>query len=241
MKRTFLLLFVSLFAVPAFCADSPDNILRGSLALIGTAKQIGVRAVVMNDEVAATGQKFQRSMDIALKIRRPDGLRMDINADRYRRTVQYDGKILAIYDLEKKFYATADAQPTIDATMAMAREKLQLDLPLARLFAANAYDVLNAKGRNSTYVGLARVGAVACHHLAYTQDNVDWQIWIAADGPPLPRKIVIDYKDRPSRPQYIALLTDWNLDAKFEANDFRFSAPADAQKIDFVRPEGGSR
>ena len=36
---------------------------------------------------------------------------------------------------------------------------------------------------------------------------------IQADEKPLPRKILIDYKNRSGRPQFEAILSDWNLSA----------------------------
>jgi hypothetical protein len=240
MKRAFVSLLVSLVIIPAIEAQQvPDEILRSSLALIGKAQRIRVNAAIVNDEVIATGQKLQRSYETVLKVRRPNGLRIDNNADRYRRLIQYDGKSLTVFDPEKGLYASFEAPPTLDAMTAMARETFGLDLPLSHLFAADAYAALSAKQRVGTYVGLHRIGATRCHHLAFSQDNVDWQIWIAADGPALPRKIVIDFKNRPGRPQYMALLSDWNLDAKFSDAEFQFAPPANAQKIEFLRTQGG--
>jgi hypothetical protein len=40
---------------------------------------------------------------------------------------------------------------------------------------------------------------------------VDWQIWIADSGKPLPRKYVITTKDDPAQPQYMVLMSNWNV------------------------------
>ena len=223
---------LALLAAPVLAGPAPERVLESSLDRIGKAKNIRVRAIVMSDDVVATGQKLQRSSDGIIKIRRPNGFRVDTVADRYRRTIQYDGKTLAIYDPEKKLYASVDAPPTIDATTAGMKEKLGLDLPLSQLFAENAYDKLKGE-RVATYVGLHRAAGVACHHIAFSQENVDWQIWIGQSDQ-LPRKIVIDFKTRPGRPQYVALLSDWNLDAQFAPAEFTFTPPAGAEKIDWV-------
>jgi hypothetical protein len=217
----------------------PEQVLKSSLDRIGEAKNIRVRAVVMSDEVVATGQKLQRSSDGIIKIRRPNGFRVDTVADRYRRTIQYDGTTLALYDPDRKFYATYAAPATIDATVADVKKKLGLDLPLSQLFAENAYETLKAQ-RVATYVGLHRVQGVTCHHLAFSQDNVDWQIWIG-ESDRLPRKIVIDFKTRPGRPQYVAELSDWNLNAQFPAAEFTFTPPPGAEKIDFLANESVSK
>ena len=219
-------------AAAALAAPVPEQVLKSSLDRIAQARNIRVRAIVMSDDVVATGQKLQRSSDGIIKIRRPNGFRVDTVADRYRRTIQYDGTTLVVYDPDRKFYATYAPPSTIDATVADVKQKLGLDLPLSQLFVENAYDNLKAP-RVATYVGLHRVQGVACHHLAFAQDNVDWQIWIG-ERDQLPHKIVIDFKTRPARPQYVAVLSDWNLYSEFSPAEFTFTPPEGAEKIDFV-------
>jgi hypothetical protein len=235
VSRALFACLTSLVVVPAFAAMTPDEILRSSLDLLSHAQNVRVRASVMSDEVTNAGIKLQRSMDVQLRIQRPGALALDIAADRYDRTLRYDGKQVAVADLKQKLYATTPAPPTLDGMIAQTREQLDLDLPLGHLFATDTYEKLKAARKTEAYVGLHKVGNDYCHHLAFTQDNADWQIWIVANGMPVPRKIVIDYKNRPGRPQYIAVLSDWNLNAKFSPGDFAFTPPAGAQKIEFVR------
>ena len=40
-----------------------------------------------------------------------------------------------------------------------------------------------------------------CHHLAFEQATIDWQLWIDAGKDPLPRKLVITYKTEDEVPQ----------------------------------------
>jgi hypothetical protein len=53
----------------------------------------------------------------------------------------------------------------------------------------------------SSYVCRGDVGGVACDHLAFTESNIDWQIWIQRSGKSLPRKVVINYRTTPGLPQ----------------------------------------
>jgi len=241
VERTLFACVFFLIALPVFAASAPEEILQSSLAALSKAQHIRVRASVMSDETIASGQKLQRSMDVLVRISRPNAVAVDIAADRYDRLFRYDGKTVAVADLKQKFYATNPAPATIDAMLADVRDKLDLDLPLGHLFATDTFEKLKALRKSETYVGLHRVGNDYCHHLAFTQDNADWQIWIVANGTPVPRKIVIDYKNRPGRPQYVAVLSDWNLNASFTAGDFRFTPPADAQKIEFAQPAGRTK
>ncbi len=71
-----------------------------------------------------------------------------------------------------------------------------------------------------------------CHHLAFTQDNVDWQVWIQ-DGPqPLIRKFVITHKNEPGVPEFTALITQWNFTGRISDSDFVFEAPRGATQVE---------
>jgi hypothetical protein len=78
---------------------------------------------------------------------------------------------------------------------------------------------------------------VSCHHLAFSQETIDWQIWIE-DGPrPVPRKLVITYKTEPGSPQYVARLSGWNFQPRFSKHFFTFEAPAGAGEMEFLTVE----
>ena len=86
-------------------------------------------------------------------------------------------------------------------------------------------------------VGRHGVDGVPCHHLAFSQESIDWQIWIE-DGPqPVPRKLVITYKTEPGSPQYVARLSNWDFEPRFSKQYFEFEVPADAGEIEFLTLE----
>jgi hypothetical protein len=72
-----------------------------------------------------------------------------------------------------------------------------------------------------------------CDHLAFRQAGVDWQIWIEQGDKPVPRKVVITYKELPARPQYTSYLSDWNLSADVKDEQFVARIPEGAKKVEF--------
>ena len=88
--------------------------------------------------------------------------------------------------------------------------------------------------KSGFYEGLHMVNGIKCHHLSFTQDNVDWQIWIE-DGPQaVPLKVVISYKNLDGCPQYSATLSDWDFNVRLPDLVFTFEAPAGAEQIEFL-------
>ena len=76
---------------------------------------------------------------------------------------------------------------------------------------ANPYEVLRRDVEFGFYVGLSDVAGTRCHHLAFVEQVIDWQIWIEDGTQLVPRKLVITYKTLPGAPQFEAVFSEWDL------------------------------
>ncbi len=85
------------------------------------------------------------------------------------------------------------------------------------------------------------IGDVRCDHLAFRSAVVDWQIWIADGDRPLPHKYVLTTRNDPEKPQFIVLMSNWNVTSKMSDTLFSFSVPKGSKKIDFIRIDTGSK
>ena len=102
---------------------------------------------------------------------------------------------------------------------------------MSDLIYSNAYERLTSGVISGFYAGLHKVAGVPCHHLAFRQKDLEWQIWIE-DGPtPLPRKFLINDKKAKGL-QFTALFTKWNTSPQLEDSVFTFVPPEKAEKID---------
>ena len=94
-----------------------------------------------------------------------------------------------------------------------------------------AYTMAMENVRTGRYLGIHHVQDVKCHHLAFRQEGLDWQIWIEDGDKPVPRKLVITYKELPGRPQFVALLGKWDMAAIASDDLFVFKTPEGVKKI----------
>jgi hypothetical protein len=76
---------------------------------------------------------------------------------------------------------------------------------------------------------------VPTEHFAVRSAEVDMQIWIAKGPEPLPRRVVITYKNSPGQPEFRADLYDWKI-APQDAAAFAFVPPAGAEQVAFLAP-----
>ena len=77
------------------------------------------------------------------------------------------------------------------------------------------------------------VEGIPSHHFLFRGDHLDWQIWIEDGERPLPRKIVVTYKELEGSPQHSIVLTDWNLEAELDDELFVAEVPEGAVKAEF--------
>ncbi len=139
-------------------------------------------------------------------------------------------------------YAVTEMPATIDETLEVASERYGVTVPLADLLYSDLYSTLITKAQTGQYLGLHRAGEHTCHHLAFAQDAVDWEIWIEAGEKPLPRKVVINYKQQPATPRYVATLHRWDVAPKFATGFFDLKPSVHDKKIEMlpVVPAGPS-
>ncbi|HEY7120647.1 MAG TPA: DUF2092 domain-containing protein [Tepidisphaeraceae bacterium] len=210
-----------------------DALLKKMGEQLAAAKRFSFQSHAMMDQVMENGQKIQVARNQRVAVRRPDGVAASVVGDLEDLQFWYDGKQVALLNRASHTYGIAGAPPTIDATFDMLAEKYGLAIPLADILFADPYKTLIANARVGQYLGIGYVFEARCHHLAFRQPGVDWQVWIEDNEQAMPRKFVITYKENPSQPQYVSFLSNWKLSADVPDSAFTFAAPQDARRVDF--------
>jgi len=191
-----------------------------------------VNAEIWQDIRLGSGQRIQCDRVITLQVRRPDCMHAEVHSTHRNRVLNYDGKVISLLNRDRKFYGSIPLVGKLDEALDAACDRFGITMPLEDLIVSDPYHSAIAKVTAGNDLGLAMILGVSCEHLAFVQDSIDWQIWIDAGAKPVPRKIVITYKDEEASPQYTALFSNWDLDVKLPDSEFAFEAPAGAAKID---------
>ncbi len=215
-------------------APDPFKILRSMSAYLSKQRELSLVAHITSDEVTDAGQKLQLSSQRIVKISRPDRVSVEMRGDQLDKRVVYDGKTLTFLDRSQRLYGVLSMPETIDEMLESLSKNYGMTLPLADLFYTDTYKVLTERVEAGQYVGLHKVGNIACHHLAFTQDVIDWEIWIQADSKPVPRKLVITYKTQPGTPRYTVEMPAWDTSPMILPDAFKLVVPADAARIEVL-------
>lgn len=208
-----------------------DRILKQMSDTLTGAKAFSFHADGYMDEYLATGQlvQFYRGSDVVAV--RPNRLHVVTDGDDVKRTAWYDGKTLTVLDRAAKAYASVDVPGTTQDMLDHVMAEYGLTIPLADVLFPNLYEALMANVRSGVYLGVHSVDGHGCHHLAFRQERIDWQVWVDAGAQPVPRKLIITYKQEPGQPHYSATMGNWNLSAKPAADQFTSRPPAGTKRV----------
>jgi hypothetical protein len=209
-----------------------DEILKKMGELLAGTKQLALEAEESFDEVYEQAPRVQLTNVRRIAVERPGRFAADATGDTLNRAAWYDGRTLSVLNKEQNLYLSVEMPNTIDAVLDKVAEDYGIVVPLSDLLYSDPYATLMEGVLYGDYLGLHQVAGVLCHHLAFSQDEIDWQLWIDAGDKPLPRKLVITYLGEAGAPQYTAVIKRWSLEPKFPEGLFRFETPEGAKRIE---------
>jgi hypothetical protein len=232
---------LALLATPASARSDADQRAAKRVAamanFLAKAKRLSVTADCTYDVVQDTGAKIEFGERRVMMVQRPDRAQIDVTRrDGTHRGLVFDGKQLAVFDVEQKVYATAAAPDTIDAAFAYFKKDLDMRLPLSELLASDLPKNIEDMVDGARLVAEETINGVATDHVALRGDTADVQLWIARAGDPLPQRLVITYRFADGQPQYAASFIEWSFAPEFPDGAFVFTPAADAREIPFLVP-----
>jgi hypothetical protein len=230
-----LILSVMVFVAPAARAqDDAQKILKAMSAYVVSQKFLAVTFDTDIEVITPEVQKLQFTSSGKVLLSRPDKLRASRTGGYVDVELVFDGKMLTIFGKDAKAYAQAEAPGTIDQLVDRLRNQYLVDIPGADIILSNAHDAMMEEVIDAKYIGHGVIDGIECDHLAFRNQDTDWQIWIERGEHPIPRKYIITSKAVAAAPQYTLRIKEWQTDQEASADAFAFRPPDDAQKVDFA-------
>jgi len=202
---------------------------------LAKAQQFSVTADLGYDVTQDWGQKIEFGATRKITVRRPDRMAMDItDRDGTRRGFRFDGKQIAFFGLNEKVYATAQKAGNLDTAIDYFTRDLRMPLPMAELFSNNLPKTLKEKVKEAYDVEDATINGTSCNHIAFRNELIDAQVWIAKGDKPLLQRVVLTYKLEDGDPQFWANFHDWNFSPETPDSLFAFTPADGAARIVFL-------
>ena len=231
-----------MFAVfsPAVLAQ-PDvqpeakEVLKKLEAYMSSLVSVEIEANITEESVYNDTLKLQFGGTKKIFVRQPSKLSVTTHAE-YQNSRVYlnDGKF-TIFDEDMNVYAQATVpKPLKEALVSLSRD-YNTTPPGSELFSGEAYEVLVDKASKVMYLGKGNVNGTSCNHLAGILPDMDWQLWIRAEGEPQLCKYIVTDRSIPLAPQYSMTFTKWKKNTNIPDKVFDFHPPADAEAIEIIK------
>ena len=220
-------------------AQDPDAraLLLGMANFMANAPGFRLTMRSSYDAIQADGQRIEFGERRQVLMQRPDRFRVDVErSDGERGGVVFDGRTITAFNTTDNVYARVKKPGSVDQALVYMVRDLQATMPLARMFTTGFAPYLDKRARSVTFVEECTLFDVPTNHVAARSDEVDLQLWIAKGPEPLPRRVVITYKNAPGQPQFRADLHDWKVAANADAAAFKFVPPAGAEQVMYLAP-----
>jgi len=201
---------------------------------LAAASTVTVTTTEMREVVRRSGRKEPMSQTGVHTVRRPDRFHTKMTGGRGLEA-WYNGKTLTIASHPEKVFAQAPMPETIDRTLDALAERYDMTLPIGDLFYGSAEKALLSDTTTGGYVGTEAVGGTPCAHLAFKDTGVEWELWLPAEGDPLPKRLKIVQKGRTGQPVVDITFTAWDFAPQITDATFVPKVPAGYEGIAIVQ------
>ena len=206
-------------------------------ALLKGAGSFTFKAVTDREQPSVNGPLLDFFNESTIAVTRPNQVRVNTIGDLHDASLYYDGKTVTLYSTKSSYYAQTPSPASIDETVMLLMDRFQTPLPVAGFLLKDPYAKMMEGVTAAFDAGAARVDGVACRHLAFSEPDANWQVWIEDGAKPLPRRIAVTYTKIKGTPRIVTSLSDWNLSASIPSSEFVFTPPAGATKVEWKAPK----
>jgi hypothetical protein len=238
--KTLGLSAIAMVAIGAFATSLLAQELDAKLLLKQMGAEIaGLDSFILNgdaytDARLTAGQIIEHSSQVSLRLRRNPGTIHITNRDTENtREIYFADGLLSVYSKTENFYAQREIPKGLQAMLDFAVNEAGIEAPLLDFVSANFADDLINDADAVRYLGTSLIRDEVFHHVGVRLQDVDVQLWVATQGPPLPGKLVITSKWEGGSPRFVAFF-EWKINPDLPSNSFRFKPPDDAEAVEFL-------
>lgn len=147
--------------------------------------------------------------------------------------IWYDGRFVTVAGHKEKVFAQAPMPDTLDRSLDVLAERYALVFPAMDLLYSSAEKALWSEATRGGEAGGETVDGVPCRHLAFTEGELAWEVWIPLEGDPLPRRLKTTGRTLSTD----VTLHDWNLAPPVPEAEFVPIVPSGYEGIAMLQHE----
>ncbi len=235
-----LTLLCAAMAVPLRAEDKLDKKVLELCKQVGdlykNAKTLHAEGTIVT-KIDNNGEKREINVTAVYDIERPNRLSLKTTLDGDAKKgpdIVSDGKKLTVYRKALKQYVEEDAPKDVSG---LGAKVLSIGPATTGILVPNILNDDPADGllqgvNSCSYVGLDKVDGTSAHHMKFSQDQFDWEMWVAAEGKPFVLRMSQSVDGGNGKATSTETYKKWTVDAPAGKDSFTFSPPKDATKVD---------
>ena len=210
------------------------QIIERMSAKLASAQTFSVKTHEVRHVTDSKGQPKEDTFDRETVVRRPDRFYTTTTGDRQNET-WYDGVGMTLVVHKDKVFAQARMPETLDKTLDAMHERYGVAVPLADFMYSSPSKALISDTTTGGWVGRETVDGQETDHLAFKDKGVNWEVWVASTGDPLPKKAVAEFTEDKRLRKVDVVFREWNFAPQVASDRFTPKVPADYEGIAIVQ------
>jgi hypothetical protein len=222
--------------VPLLIEQRAIDMIKATSAKLAAAGSMSFTAIVDIEYPSKLGPPLAFPVRYDVAMQRPDKLRVIQSGAGAPNEFYYDGKSMMAFLPEANLVAIAEAPPTLEAALNLARTKAEIYYPFTDLLLPDPYKAFTDKVLHAFYIGPSgAVGGVPTEAVAWATNDVFIQMWIGTDDK-LPRRIRAMFASDPLKLRHDMQLSNWQLNPNHPPETFASAKAKAGQPIGFAKP-----
>jgi hypothetical protein len=211
------------------------RILQAATDQIKNAKSYSFRALVSRDYLGTNDQIITLFTWSEITVQRPNNLHIKFRGAGQPVEMFFNGSgSTVLFSPSANLYTTIATPTTIDAALDNISKK-GVTVAVRNFLESDPYKSLTAALVTAYAVGTTDLFDQKVYHLAFTEPDADWQMWLVGTDQPQVRRVEIIDKTDPQHLRIAVDFLDWNFSPQLTDTMFTFSKPADAHQIDILK------
>jgi hypothetical protein len=233
-------LFCAAIAVPLRAEDKLDKKAVELCKKVGNfyknAKTFHTEGAFVS-KIDNNGEKREINVAAVYDIERPNRLSLKTQMDGDSKKgpdIISDGKKLTVYRKALKQYVEEDAPNDVSGlgSKVLPIGPFMTGILVPNLLNDDPGDSLLQGVNSCSYVGLDKVDGTSAHHMKFSQDQFDWEMWVAAEGKPFVLRMSQSVDGPNGKTKFTETYKNSTVDAPAVKDAFTFTPPKDAAKVD---------
>ncbi len=212
------------------------EVLESATTFLSEQDVLSVDWFVSYDEVIDGREKITRTRSGSNLLDRSQGFYAYAENGTDSREYFFDGVSFQIFDVEENAYVLAPFNGDFEVLVDRAKAEYDVVLPIWSILTRQSRNELLSNAESAAYMGLTRVVGREAHHLALSNYDKDWQVWISSDAE-RPELLMLVGTDPYTQgwPQYRVFFSNWNFDPEIEEGAFTFVPDEDAERMSWPK------